>query len=722
MPPLRLLLAFALAAFCPAACDADGGSGLGPLDVNPGPDAFGVDASPGPELDSQAGDGLQVAPRLAVDPPALDFEWLFVGSSATLPLTLTNTGTLSLTIEPPTLVFATTDYVDLPDAPAELFSIAPGDSAAVQVRFSPSALFPPRNDPIAFVRLVSNDPAHPSQDVPVFGRVTEATSPDLRVEPATLDLGAVADGGSTTGKVTLENHGNRELRVSAVYIEQASSPFSVLANPAFPPTLATPTGATIPPGGHQSVKVGFDSSWADLEPGPVTGTLVIASDDPHTPKRGVALAAEVAAHEPCPLAVVTPSPVVLGDVTVGCQAGARSIRLENGGPQTTRIKEVSLKPSCAALFPLSLVPSTPVDVPAGASVTFDVGFAPQVQGLASCLLTVRIAGCADQFLGLAGTGVLTSAVLETFEQYTAARLDLLLVVDGSASMSPVLDRLAEDLPALFSALSTFGVDAQIGLIGVSANPACPEAATLLSDPRIATTADGDDLAAAVAAMGLDPCVPTVGEAGLEAMRLALSAPRITDLGVPCGGPADCEPPYGCHDGRCGGPNRGFLRPEADLRVLFVSDEDDQSPYSVDLYLSFLEALKGPLDSGRVGVYALVGEPPAGCVANGVSASAGSRYLQAVEATGGATASVCSADPTGLLVTLGSTLTHVQSAFPLGAPPVPATLAVAVDGVPCLDGWWLDPTTNQVVFDPEGGCLPPPGSVVTVQYERKCQGS
>jgi hypothetical protein len=63
-------------------------------------------------------------------------------------------------------------------------------------------------------------------------------------------------------------------------------------------------------------------------------------------------------------------------------------------------------------------------------------------------------------------------------------------------------------------------------------------------------------------------------------------------------------------------NAGFLRDDAALSILFVSDEDDLSDLPVNDYLTFFKGLKGSAgyrDDTLVNMSAVAGDPPNGCV-------------------------------------------------------------------------------------------------------------
>lgn len=86
-------------------------------------------------------------------------------------------------------------------------------------------------------------------------------------------------------------------------------------------------------------------------------------------------------------------------------------------------------------------------------------------------------------------------------------------------------------------------------------------------------------------------------------------------------------------------NEGFLRPDASLFVIFVSDEDDSSFGQSSYHYRAFESLKGPGNEGLVSVSAIVGPPdadgpegtdPGGCIPDpdepDIRNQAGTRYV------------------------------------------------------------------------------------------------
>lgn len=164
------------------------------------------------------------------------------------------------------------------------------------------------------------------------------------------------------------------------------------------------------------------------------------------------------------------------------------------------------------------------------------------------------------------------------------------------------------------------------------------------------TPDGPEVFAEQVAQGT---IGTGIEMGLEAGRLVFEEPYWTES------------------------NEGFLRDEAALAMLVVSDEDDISPYPVDGYLRYFAELKGDAgyrSPGMFSVSAVVGkEPPAradlpACESDNGEGYYGRRYLEAANKTGGLSESICAEDFAPIVSRLGLTLSGLRLEFELSRVP------------------------------------------------------
>ena len=150
------------------------------------------------------------------------------------------------------------------------------------------------------------------------------------------------------------------------------------------------------------------------------------------------------------------------------------------------------------------------------------------------------------------------------------------------------------------------------------------------------------------------------EMGLESARLATSEPLLSE------------------------DNAGFLRENANLSLIFVSDEDDYSPNSAHTYLRHFTDLKGPeayRDHSRVRVSAVVGKdkPPYdgefSCESPDGVGAFGPRYIELATRTEGALESICDDDFSRIATELGLNASGLNLEFALSTPADNTTLSV-----------------------------------------------
>jgi hypothetical protein len=174
----------------------------------------------------------------------------------------------------------------------------------------------------------------------------------------------------------------------------------------------------------------------------------------------------------------------------------------------------------------------------------------------------------------------------------------------------------------------------------------------------------------------------------------------------------------------------FRRPDAQLLVVFVSDEDDCSDGGAlsempptACYTSVDELL--PVTSLVATLEGLVREPTQLLVGSIVApqdpscedAVSGRRYVEATALTGGLPADVCDDDWTAALADLGRAGTGIRTTFPLSRAALVDSIEVDVDGIAVpsdpADGWTWNPATWYLEL--HGDAVPAPGAQVTVRY-------
>ena len=285
---------------------------------------------------------------------------------------------------------------------------------------------------------------------------------------------------------------------------------------------------------------------------------------------------------------------------------------------------------------------------------------------------------------------------DTFVQADTDMVDVLWVIDDSSTMEENQDRLAQQLPTLTDILAEAGSDLHMGVVTTSVDS--EQAGVLIGQPPFVTTDQIDAFAPRlrVGTEGSDK------ERGLEAALLALSDR----------------------------PNPGFLRPDARLLTIVLSDEEDcsdagalagEGPTScytqserltpVAAIVEELQGLKG--DPNQVVVSAVVGVEGSACS----YVYEGRRYQQVAMATGGPIADICDESWEPSLAELGQIAAGVRSRFRLRDPAQPDSLAVFVDDVSIpadpSRGFWYDPETWFVHFAPV--VIPLPGQTIRVDY-------
>jgi len=248
-------------------------------------------------------------------------------------------------------------------------------------------------------------------------------------------------------------------------------------------------------------------------------------------------------------------------------------------------------------------------------------------------------------------------------------VDILFAVDGSGSMQDDTARLAENARTFFQALHALGVDAQVA--GVTRDDGCANGVVSTRDPG------AEDAFARL----LD------GEWGTETESLLTVATRALEA----------------HDG-C---NYSVFREGARPAVVFLSDEPDQSDNDWDTYVARMLAV-----DPHVVLSAIVGPVPDGCE----TAYPGYGYVDAAAATGGATVSLCAEDWGAFLnlqaeLVTGNPRTHFELSEPAG----PGEAYVFIDGERILEGWTIDRTSHELVF--EDHRVPGPGASIFVEYPR-----
>jgi hypothetical protein len=279
---------------------------------------------------------------------------------------------------------------------------------------------------------------------------------------------------------------------------------------------------------------------------------------------------------------------------------------------------------------------------------------------------------------LSGFGASDSIHEETFEQDLYEAVDVLWVVDNSGSMSDDLETVARNFSSFIQVFIDLGLDWQMGVITTDMDN--PDYSGKLVGPYLTPTSPD------VVGEFIDQI--TLGsngsatEKGFEATEAALSAPLVN------------------------GHNAGFLRTDAALAAIVISDEDNSSTWGASSFVSWYESLKATQDMTTFNA-----------ICEGIFMSC-SKYAAAADSTGGITGDIASTDYASILESISYTAAGMTVSFDLDY--VPSDLGrmeVTVDGIDVpqdpFNGWTYDTVDESVTF--HGSWIPAPGSSGTIAY-------
>jgi hypothetical protein len=594
----------------------------------------------------------------------------------------------------------------------------------VPVRVTPSAA----NKAMEWdVEVFSNDPDQPVVTVTVRAHSEVLPPCNFQLAPTNLQFGLVTPPASRDLSFTLRNLGQNAGETCLItHLDLA---------PGADPTFSLPDGEvdqrTLNPGESLNINVRATASGlATSTLRNVLGAVRFGISSPNFPQNDVQLSAFIA------LACLTiaPSDVDFGTVKRGCASDRHVISVYNTCLSAVTINSWRMSapagqpaggPDCMGTSPCPefLLDGTPGftmggTIPPGASMpsTFALKYLPIDLGHDTGAFTLSITqngSQVDQLVTLAGTGDLAGINTDTFSQDARPKADILWVIDSSCSMRDKQTYLSENFAATISYANSAvpgGIDFQMGVIDSDANTAT--GGKLHGDalnPKVLrfNTPNVDQLFRAKVQVG------TAGS-GTEhfadlAVR-ALTAPLVnTD-------------------------NSGFLRPDAILAVIAVTDAGDQSQLPTSVLIGLLQNIKGASKPSLFS-YNVIGpftpSPPPGCEYDDYTDT--TMHEQLIAAFNGQKGQICATQGTPqqewaqTLTAIGRTAFGYRDRFFLSAQPdttqVPVfTVKLDSINVPETDPtggivWSYDAPSNSVKFSSQ--YVPEPGQTLTVSYHVLC---
>ncbi len=481
----------------------------------------------------------------------------------------------------------------------------------------------------------------------------------IEVVPSTLDFGEVrANGGAETEAFVIRSIGTQPVEVESLELRgDVFGDFTIVDDPA-------PIG--LKPGEEVEVNVIF----APSELSQVTSNVLIYSSDQVDSLLMVDLVGSGLAGS----LTLDPNPLDYGATPLLCTRD-NGVTLTNTGASDVTVDDMVLTGDA---FELPVPHSLPFTLSPGQSTWIDGSFLSPDIGThtAELLITSDDPGgdIVGSWLGSTDDGV---AMEDRWELPTAQKSDIVFSVDQSCSMSEDKLALAGQASNFINYLDSYASDWQIMVS--SEDHGCSDTGILTaSTPNyVKTFEDG------VFWGGLF--------ADLTEALLSIADATIQETDA----------------GEC---NNGFLRPDAILHVISVSDEPEQSLEETGVdwaqRVANINAKKG--DPSMVKFSAIAGDYPGGCA----TADEGYGYFQATQSSGGVFLSICSDWATPANMSLLASASVTRDTYQLSGTPVESTIEVVVNGSVVTD-WTYDSARNAVVINSD---VPEGGDTVVITYD------
>lgn len=632
-------------------------------------------------------------PDVLVQPEEIHFGQVAVGAPRTRTFRIANVGQAPAGGTPAPLLVESITVLDGAHTGFSVdftpFSLGMGESKVVTVTFAPGA----EGDVADLIEIATNDADRPLVEVILTGRGRQLAPCQIELVPqnAGLSFGNVDRGRTALLPFAMRNVGPQDCLVDGLAL-------SGQTNPAFTLPTAPPEQFVIQPGDTHSVAVQF----RPMVHGSFDGEVRFSISDPAEPNRQVAL--HGVSVPGCLL--VSPNEIDFGVTGAQCLTAERTVNVYNVCGGTVRITGVDLNQDPNQSYRL-MTPgvSFPLDLTGSGALAIKVAYNPLRFGEHPAGVFVHSDERPEPYLvSLTGSAQPDAVQRDRFAQEKRP-IDILFVIDDSGSMSPYQQSLATNLESFMRFANSQLVDYRIAVTTTDVDTGDGENGRFVplvssgqwpaagaSPPRVLTRSTPDVMRAfqTNVSVGIEG---SGTERGLEAAYRALSPQNLA------------------------GHNAGFLRDDAMLSIIAVTDEAEQSEADLNFYYSYFLSIKGARRANLLSFSAIC-ETDAGN-----SGNHGGRYIEMAKRTGGIVSSIHTANWARDLEKLGQAAFGYKSRFVLTSTPDESSIEVVVDGrpVPSEDeesrNWWYDPVGNLVEFNPHA--IPEPGQSLEVTYSVVC---
>jgi Abnormal spindle-like microcephaly-assoc'd, ASPM-SPD-2-Hydin len=290
---------------------------------------------------------------LSANLTTVSFGTVGIGKTTTQSVTVTNTGSSTVTIDQTAVTGAS--FTTGAGTPAA--TIAPGQSKTIQIQFAPVSA-----GSAAGGFTVTSDAANSPLTVALVGT---GAQPGLAISPATVSFGNVIVGQSGSQPVALTNTSASSVVVNLATV--SGSTFGI-------------NGLTLPTTIAAGQTVTFNAQFTPTATGGSTGIISLTDNAAGSPQAIILSGSGVTQSSTL---TASPASAVFGAVTVG-NTGKQTVTLSNSGNASVTVSGATTTGTGFSIIGLT----TPLVISAGQGATFTAQFAPTTAGSASGNITI----------------------------------------------------------------------------------------------------------------------------------------------------------------------------------------------------------------------------------------------------------------------------------------------------------------------------------------------
>ena len=389
---------------------------------------------------------------------------------------------------------------------------------------------------------------------------------------------------------------------------------------------------------------------------------------------------------------VSPESIDFGGALKDCPTPKETVTVRNTGGADLDVHDIQLAGDGYSAFTLYADTTSFILAP-GEEATFEVDFTPAawVDYSADVVVTSNDPDEAEVGVGVEGRGAEDAMYEQQWEQEYFQEVDVLWIVDNSCSMSGALAAVNANFQSFMGEFVDLGLDYHIAVVTTDMHN--PDQSGQFMGPVI--TEDTSDAESEFASQVDQGSGGSGQEQGFGACEAALTEPLLSTT------------------------NSGFIREDASLAAIIVTDEDDDTDsINSSAFSTWFNGLKADPEMATFSAISGPADSPCFDFNNGVDASPAPQYVDATERTGGIHESICADEWDKALQHLSLTAAGMEYIFCLDQEPSNiAEMTVTVDSVEVsydyTDGWIYDVSSNCIIFS--GDAIPGPGSWIIAQY-------